>query len=419
MTAMLESEAVFAARASAMGVTAATLQLMKNCGWATLGAFGFACSYVPGQTDDASFKLDILTALFNTASHPQASTVRRLYFEAYSMCAADMRTRLERTGEDPPKKLPQPERQARFQALTASLPGYLLEGPLEVCHQLVDTLVQCLEDGVVKYIPWSECLTRDMEMLSVKKDKFWKPDNLGHVKEFETSTTAFADVSTDLKLSQALFRRGMAFSMSGLMHFDTHAKLAQLLMAQLEYVPPPGYAPISIAQLEMADKEVFRQLANACRTGLLPDMATGSRPLDHHLPLVLNDVRVRMMLQPLAASSSGTNPNKRVVATGGGGATPVQSPSAKKRAKKAAAKQLQTAIPVRSKPTAKVQPGKFVAMPAALRGQNAVTNDGSRICFGWNLGTCSNQNNCPKGKHVCCRCFAGHPFMQNGIGCTI
>ena len=172
----------------------------------------------------------------------------------------------------------------------------------------------------------------------------------------------------------------------------------------------------------MADKEVFRQLANACRNGLQPDTETGIRPLDRHLPLILNDVRVRMLLQPLAASGgtgSRSESLKRIMPTSGGNSS-AQSPSAKKRAKKAAAKQLAAAPSTnRQKATAKPQTAKFVPMPAALRGQNAVTADGSRICFGWNLGSCNNQGTCPKGKHVCCRCFAGHPFLQNGVGCAV
>ena len=54
--------------------------------------------------------------------------------------------------------------------------------------------------------------------------------------------------------------------------------------------------------------------------------------------------------------------------------------------------------------------GKAASLPAGLQG-SSVTKSGSRICFNFNLGQCTNKN-CFKGLHVCCKCFASDHNFQ-------
>eukprot|EP00974_Lingulodinium_polyedra_P099687 9656356-Lingulodinium_polyedra.AAC.1 len=63
------------------------------------------------------------------------------------MATAELKSRIEKTGEDPPKKMPAAERAARHSKLAARLTGLTLEGELECSHALVDRVCQMMEDG--------------------------------------------------------------------------------------------------------------------------------------------------------------------------------------------------------------------------------------------------------------------------------
>ena len=425
--AALESKAVFRARGLVLGLDDAVLVAMANLGWHTVGSYAFACSYVPGQGDDSLFKTDVLLPVLGSLNHPMASVLRRFYFECYTMAASEMRSRLERTSNDPPRTMPQPEREQRFQKISRSIPGLQCTGVHEPAHAITDKMTQMLEQNQLRYISWTECPTRHDELMAVKTDRFWRPDSAGNMKEVVVAPSVNTDTSTDLRLMQALIRRGLAFDMSHLMKFETHELLRHLLMGELAREPPSHeYAWVTMAQLDRADREIFKQLAESCRGGLSPDSA-GHRPLDIHMQKCLDSTAVRVMLMHLPATHG---VNKRVLAIQGGGnvGETTLSARAKKKAKKAAAK-------VAVVPTAVAQgksAGKggakgvgksrsstdgFVPMPVALRGMHPRTAAGENICFAFNLtGGCAAGGACPKGKHVCCKCLAaGHA----AAACTV
>ena len=103
MTAILESKAVFQERARALGVSDVTFANMAALGWETLGSYGFSCAYIPGG-DDSTFKTDVLQALFpGPGPYPQGPSLRRLFYESYTFCAHDLKSKLDRSSDDPPK----------------------------------------------------------------------------------------------------------------------------------------------------------------------------------------------------------------------------------------------------------------------------------------------------------------------------
>ena len=165
MSTTLESKVVFRARALSLGVTNNVVDLLAANGWATLGSYGYSCGWVPGATDDAAFKLDVLTPVLGSPVHPWAAPLRRLDYEAYSMSAADLRSKLERTATDPPRAMPAPEREQRLALLQQAIPGTLLRGPQEPANSMVDMLSQCLETGTLKYLSWLNCPSRDRACL--------------------------------------------------------------------------------------------------------------------------------------------------------------------------------------------------------------------------------------------------------------
>jgi hypothetical protein len=60
------------------------------------------------------------------------------------------------------------------------------------------------------------------------------------------------------------------------------------------------------------------------------------------------------------------------------------------------------------------KPKEDRSMPEGLRGLCNKDPQGRRICFGFNLGTCPDTDNCSKGMHKCCKpmCFGKHPQGQ-------
>jgi hypothetical protein len=85
------------------------------------------------------------------------------------MSIGEIKKRIERTDADVPTKLPVEERKERMDRLRVRLPGLEIKGHLEPSHSLVDLMVQMLEQGVLKYVPWSSCTCREQEVLGTKK----------------------------------------------------------------------------------------------------------------------------------------------------------------------------------------------------------------------------------------------------------
>ena len=88
----LDSEAVFRARLHDFHL-AGLVQDFVDKGWTTFGNFAFASAYVPGTgaAEDA-FVSDVITPLLGgDPADARKPAVRRLFYEAYTLAAADLR----------------------------------------------------------------------------------------------------------------------------------------------------------------------------------------------------------------------------------------------------------------------------------------------------------------------------------------
>ena len=108
--------------------------------------------------------------------------------------------RLERTDDDPPRRLPNIEQEARRRLLQDRLTGLTLEGELDISYALVDFCCEIYSDGVVKYIPLTRCTKRSQEILGQKRAADWKDYT--------------ADVSTTYKVEKTFQRRALAMEAS-------------------------------------------------------------------------------------------------------------------------------------------------------------------------------------------------------------
>ena len=106
----LESSAYFKERAKVVGISDTTFALILEAGWSNMGSFAFACPQALGGGDDAAFTRDVITPILGSEPDRGAiASLRRLFFEAYTFVVQDMRTRVDRSEDDPPRKLPRVE----------------------------------------------------------------------------------------------------------------------------------------------------------------------------------------------------------------------------------------------------------------------------------------------------------------------
>ena len=290
MSAVLESEAIFEERVTAMGL-ADFLEGFKRLGWGTHGTFAYSSSYVPGAVDDSKFVQDVVIPLLERDDHPKKSLVRRLFFESYTVATAELRRRHDRTEEDAPRRVPASEKEARRSQLAARLaPGVELKGELDPSYSLIDAAVQMHEDNTLIYLDWEVCTKREMELTATKKDKTWKPDAAGVVKEKVVDRAPLADTSTDLKLRFTLQRRGLALDIADLLAYEEHQKIVDWLLGEYHRIAPDGYNRVSLEQVHHADREIFRCLQEVCRGGI-KRRVDGKRPLEDNLEKVLADLK--------------------------------------------------------------------------------------------------------------------------------
>ena len=386
-SSIVDSVAVFKARVTQIGLPETVFEGMVNKGWSTFTTFSFSSTYVPGASDDSAFLDKVVVPLLGERDHKDTAKLRRLVYESYTLMAGELRSKADRSGEDQPRKLPLAERAARHKKLVARLSGLPMEGAWEPSHHLVDLMSSMVEDGAIRYVQWSDCVSREDEVRGQKKTKEWKPGANGILREISSKEPVHkADTSSDLKLWQALHRRGAAAELGGLMTYESHDLLVKTLITELQKPPPSGFLPISHEQLQRADVEAWKLLAAETTGGLGPD-PSGALPADTAMRAIVNASSVRLLLLPLQGSSKkSASPAKD--------APPAKKPRPQPRSKATSA------------------PRRQVPLPSGLEGSSR-TSDGASICFGFNLGTCKGPSKgCPRGKHVCTKCFGDHPFSK-------
>ena len=91
--ASIDSAAVFRSRALSFGLLASDVDALNARGWSSMSSFAFSTSSIPGQAaDDVAFRRDLVVPILGTENHIRATLLRRLYFEAYTLTASDLRT---------------------------------------------------------------------------------------------------------------------------------------------------------------------------------------------------------------------------------------------------------------------------------------------------------------------------------------
>ena len=394
---VVDSEAVFASRARAIGLSADVIQLFKTGGIDTLGNLAFASSYVPGSSDDAPFVELVSKVLGRDGNIGEMAMIRRLFNEAYAATSAEMKTLVEQTDETPNRKLAAAERAERFSSQQKRLKGIIMQGQMEPGDSLVDLAVNIYESDRLRYISWENCVSREHEILtSSKKDAALTFDSNGNLKLSKRDHISPCEVSSELQIKYCLIRRGLALEQGNILAYELHELWAEKLMSCRLTDPPPGYSRVTHKQLQLADAKLFVVLGEKTRMGL---KVTGEgRPCDKVFQGVMDCPEVQHLLQPMPQSSH-VAPAK----------VDKQAPPIKRTIEKQAGSKGSGKKGKSGKTWKPSVPQELLAL-----GCVGVTNKGNALCYDFQLGKCglTVQNmRCTKGLHLCAvaGCHRDHP----------
>jgi len=420
----LESKVLFSRKMAEYGIKEGTAQKMANAGWSTLGAFAFACSAMPNSDGGSgAFEKEIATKLLGADGpdnpRPELAGLRRLHFEAWMTATADLKHRLERKDDDPPRRLPAIEREERKAELAKTLgEGLKLTGEYEPSDALIDLAVEICEGEVVKRIPWERCTAKQAEVEGDKQVQCLREDRDGFIKLATSTSSPAADTSSLLKLSDALLRRGAALEIGRVVSWKTHQKLVAEIMSALKREPHAGMTRITPEQAKAYDVEVWRRTAELAGGRVKPE-ADGTKPLDRLLEQAMVEPRVAMLLMPRPTStgaSSSSGDTARTKQLENQLAQLKQQMANMKRSQpdssKGGGKSGGKGKGGKGKEESKKFRGNTARIPG-LEGMPTRTSRGKPLCFGYNLGTCQDAapgKVCSKGLHVCGGC--------GNAGCT-
>ena len=413
--ALIESKPAFKQRCLQFGIPEAEVGMLEAGGQATFGAFAFIIPFANKDSADADDKLKagVRELLGVEPSAIQLSKYRRLLFESHAVVMSDAKSRMERTEETVPRKLPAPERAQRHRNQVGKYPGITIEGWNEPSHSLLDECQSQLEEHTLRYIALEKCTCRTQELDGIKKVKEAKEDSSGFLKIATVDHTPTFDHHGDLfKVRQAFLRRALAYDSCGICSFPVLESWSNKLFDTMQRDPPPGFGKVTLWQALGADKELFSRLAEKCRDGLGPDSA-GQLPVEVAIKDLMADVHLNQFLAHLPQGSgnrqndrqydrskqSGQNAQTGAKDKGGRGKGRFNRKGGKGFGK------------------GKNGPYPVSHMLPGLEGcWSRINRD--PICQYYNLGKCNESardgDRCSKGLHKCCKpkCGGNHPYIK-------
>ena len=309
MAGHLDSTSVFTVRLKALGIPDGYIAALIDGGVSTMARLAFISSVQPGVQDDAPFFTALAAALKlggpDEIDIGSKASFRRAWFEASTVAIAEVRNKLERTDNDMPKKMPLPERNARFKDQQARLRGLRIEGHLEPSYALLDLTWSMLEEDQLKYLAPEVCTSRPQEILGLKRESFVKAEaGSGNLKQVQRDILPTADMSTEYRVKLALTRRALAFDNVGLCSFSALEEVHDFLYGLVMKEPLEMHHQITVQQILKADKQLWIRLIELTREGIATT-ASGSKPIETHLQMARLDPLFNALLQPLPKGSSG------------------------------------------------------------------------------------------------------------------
>ena len=394
MATLLDSEAQFEARALEIGLARPVVDQIKASGVGTLSRLAFAV----GQPGQAIVPIDVDNFLQGALGRPstlaESAGVRRLAFEAQTFLVASLRQVVEQRDDGIPKKIGAAERESRMRTLRLELTGLDIQEELEPSHSLLERACQINETNNLKYIEPSVCTSRNMEVQGGTKAKELAFEG-GALVVRERDNKLQVPTDTEMKLSNAFARRGIAFKFARLMTYEQHNRWISFLFTATQRDLPPGYSRPSLHQVVACDRAAFTKLGATMAS--VRARADGTYPLGEQLLELRTDPLIVLHLAPLARI-----PRENPLA-------PRSNPYADK-----------PGVQPGGKPNLKGKgKGKSPPMPAELRGKWHKHSNGEPLCFGYNTTRgCTHAKDgekCNRGWHLCAepKCLQPHGLQAH------
>lgn len=405
MTSYAESEASFRNRAREIQLTEQHVEALLSQDIRCFNHFAFTVGGQPGQLDETKFQ-DLVNAVCpRGASLGVQAALKQLAYESITVAVAAIRQRVESGGEAALRKLPAHERDERLRRIRQKITGFEIAGDYEPAHSVVDTYAHMIEEGALRILPLSKCISRDQELQANKQDKQLVLLEGQQLTIKDKQLDLKADLSNELRVHNAFIRRGLAMEMANLASFSVHERAIRDFMSYLTKDVPPGFKGPTVESVLRADKELWTLVANECRSNLKPT-ATGGFPVDDAIQRFSTSASVLFNLLPLpsSASSSSSSSTKRKQTDGDD--EPPKPPA--KVAKRVGPRNLKGRQQRRGQSN----------LPPGLHGYSGWNSEKQRICYNYNLPhgcqlstTKDGQvTKCSRGTHQCIKCHGPHPL---------
>ena len=298
MAAIVDSVAAFRERAIKYGIPQADILTLEANNAASFGQFAFIAVFNMNSTNDTALKEALTDLLGAEPSSLNMGRYRRLHFESHAIAISDAKLRLEKTDDMTPRKLPAPERAARYAAQTQRLSGIIWTPNIEPSHALLDRVQSQVEENLPAYISLDTCTSRFQELSGIKKESAASSKILelhassGAMKAVAKETPLVASICDAHSLRLAFKRRALAYDQANLCSFEAMESWTEKLFASMMETPPPGYQQVSMAQIISADHYLFVKVIESCRAGVAPTGDPLYRPIEKAISSLSDDVTV-------------------------------------------------------------------------------------------------------------------------------
>ena len=412
--AIIDSTAAFAERARRFGLPDDIIQSLTDANVGSFGSFAFVAVFNPAALDDAPLSTAIENIIGTAPTAAQMAFFRRLHFEAHALTIADARIRVEQSEDAVPRRLPGPERAARYESQKTRLTGLVWSLTLEPSHRLLDRVQQQVEDNTAAHVSLDHCTCRQQELAGVKKNSEIKIDPItGLIRIGEKEAEDWANTSSDHNLRLAFRRRALAYDQSNLATYEIMEEWTEKLFDCLNDIVPSGFSAPTRDRILSADRQLFSKVTEFCRTGVVPVLLLGhlTRPVESAIRAFENHPSVTFYLLPFPSSRQPTVPGPSGVPSQASDQQVMSRSKRKREAQKlkaAAAPRLPPPAPhPKSAPRPPKGKGKGKGkgeLPAPLVGCWRQVK-GEKACIFFNLGTCENPERpgetCRQGIHLC------------------
>eukprot|EP00971_Amphidinium_carterae_P342252 6481499-Amphidinium_carterae.2 len=219
----LDSSAVFTETALKYGLPPQCLALMREKGWDTYAGLAFSTAFAPDDKAEGDFFAAEVQSVLVSAQvieDSQLPVLRRLWKEAQVYWTTHMKRKAEQ--DDKPSRLAPAELNERLERIRKKLGGLHWGSSLEPSHALVNKFCQMYEDNIT---PWEQLTSRSHEAAGLIKDvgtRLIITDSSGSLRFRTVDNEPQIPLGSDLKIEQALLRRGIAMDMVGLLSFEVH-----------------------------------------------------------------------------------------------------------------------------------------------------------------------------------------------------